>query len=366
MLKIAILTLNTHNNYGNRLQNYALQTFLSKFNCINQIDTIWFEDVSYLPNRPSCWKRKVIFKWIFNKNNQKILKKDYGLECIRQYNIKKFSDKYISIKYTYRITEDLNNQYDYFVIGSDQVWAPTPKFYKERFLNFASQEKRISYAASFGVNTLPNNKKNLFKEYLLKMKSISVREEAGAKIVYELIKKDVPVLVDPTMLLLKEEWKNISLKPEWYIKENKYLLSYFLGECDLRIKDIAYKNNLKIINLMDKNILEFYMSRVEEFIYLIENASLVCTDSFHGTVFSIIMKRPFLVFRRREKNTVDMTSRIDTLLNLFNLKERIVINDEIITNIFNINFDRVDDILMREKLKAIEYFKEAFNLEKNL
>lgn len=365
-MKIAILTLNTHNNYGNRLQNYALQVFLSKFNCINQVNTIWFEDVSYLPDKPSCWKRKVLFKWIFNKNKQKIYKKDYGLDCIRQYNIKKFSDKYISIKYVYRIPENLNDLYDYFVIGSDQVWAPTPKFYKERFLSFASSEKRISYAASFGVDKLPENKKNLFKEYLSKMKSISVREKAGAKIVYELIKKDVPILVDPTMLLSKEEWRSISLKPEWYVKGSRYLLSYFLGRANFRIKDIADKYNLKIINLMDKNILEFYTIRVEEFIYLIDNASLVCTDSFHGTVFSIIMKKPFLTFTRNEKNIVDMMSRIDTLLELFNLKERMIINDEIIKDIFNMNFDGVDDILEKEKIKALDYFYKAFNLETKL
>ena len=390
-MKIGIITLLGHFNYGNRLQNYALQEFLSKYNCI--VETIWFTDNDCFGFLPEISLRKKFFskiyfkeliKYILNWKNFREKKIEtentYGIECVRQYNIKKFSDKYININYKYRIKdainkserydifkEKLNKEYDYFIVGSDQIWYPDLTFYYIKFLRFTEKNKRIAYAPSLGISNilLKGKKLDILKQGYKDFESISVREEKGAKILHELIGKKLPVLVDPTILLSKEKWQSMSMKPEWYIGE-KYILTYFLGEPSTIIKKIAKKNNYKIYNLMDKNNFNLYTSRVEEFLYLIENAQLVCTDSFHGTVFSIIFNVPFLVVNRNDKNMLDMTSRIDTLLDLFNYQDRYIVNgkcDLSDEEILNMDFSNVKAIQEREIARSTEYIKKALNLE---
>lgn len=125
------------------------------------------------------------------------------------------------------------------------------------------------------------------------MNFVSVREHAGVKIVKELTGIDVPVLVDPTLLLTKAEWDEVTERPEWY-KDEKFILLYFLGDLpDIvkkEIQNISNKYKLAIIDLMDNGNIDFYSASPGEFLYLIQNCSLICTDSFHGTVFSILNK----------------------------------------------------------------------------
>lgn len=378
-MKLAIFTLNGHFNYGNRLQNYALQTVLQKYAVT--VDTIWFEKNNYLPET-HLWSKSKLFKSILSKKRQNFYKDDYVKNYLRQYNIRKFSDKYISIKYDYKLDPELDKQYDFFFVGSDQVWNPYSNYDNNTiFLNFAPPNKRIAYAASFGIEQLPNNKKSLFKDYLNNIPHISVREYRGAQIIKKLINRDVPVLVDPTMLLTKNEWFHIMQKPAYLnstqnfqynnqnpTDSNGYLLTYFLGsqsqntQVNQFLTSLSNKYNLKIINLMDKSILDFYTTRVEEFLYLINNAKLVMTDSFHGTVFSIIMNTPFLVVNRSEKHGLNMNSRLDTLLNLFNFKDRFFNTNMTETDIFNMDFSNVESILAKERLRSINYLKKSMNL----
>lgn len=364
-MKVAILTLCTNNNYGNRLQNYALQKFLSIY--IETVDTIWFEKNHYLPELPT-WNWKLILKCILRWKNAYIdFKYNYVKECIREYNIKKFSNKYIKIKYDYKIRNNLNEEYDYFIVGSDQVWNPHyEQYYNEKFLKFADKKKRISYAASFGVTDIDNIKtKKIFQNNLIEMKNISVREVAGAKLIEKLIGIKVEVVVDPTILLSKEEWQKIEMVPEWYNGE-KYILTYFLGNPSPIIKSIAKKNNWKIYNLMDKNDFDLYTSRVEEFVYLIDHAQLVATDSFHACVFSILMNTPFLVVNRQQKGVADMISRIDTLMELFGYQDRYIVNGECNLSdekILNMDFSNVKAIQEREIERSTVYMKKALNLE---
>lgn len=363
-MKIAIFTLCTHNNYGNRLQNYALQKFLYRYT--NNVDTIWYENNNYLPELPS-WNKKILLKLLLNwKNIRRKFKYYYGRECIREYNIRKFSDQHINIRYDFEIKEHISNKYDFFIVGSDQVWNPYyPYYYDAKFLNFTENEKKIAYAASFGVSEIPKNRIDFFKSNLKNIKYISVREKAGAQIISKLIDKSVPVLVDPTLLLKKREWETLEKRPYWYNGE-KYILTYFLGKISPIIKDFSQKYNLKIYNLMDKNNLNLYVSGVEEFIYLIKNAQLVCTDSFHATVFSILMNTPFLVLNREEKGVADMTSRIDTLLELFNFQDRYITNSKhnlLTKEIFNMDFSKVEDIQNKQIVYSKEFLEKAMGLK---
>lgn len=368
-MKVAIITINDNNNYGNRLQNYALQQFLLKKLKINLVDTIWYSSIYNYKLKSDIFTWKMWLKYLINwKNIRKHLKEYYVEDVIRMYNISKFTKK-IKTSFNFRMENNLNNEYDYFIVGSDQVW--NPYFWSKRdneanirFLKFAPKEKRIAYAASIAIPEIPKDKEQFFKDSLNEMKAISMREKAGANLVEDLIGKEVPVVVDPTILLSKEEWQKIEMVPEWYNGE-KYMLTYFLGP-SLKIENLAKKNDWKIYNLMDINNLDLYTSRVEEFIYLINHAQLVVTDSFHASVFSILMNTPFLVINRQNKNWSDMTSRIDTLMELFGYQDRYIVNgkcDLSDEEILYMDFSNVKAIQEREIERSTAYLKTALNLE---
>lgn len=370
-MKVVIITINDNNNYGNRLQNYALQYYLSNEFKIKKIDTIWYDPEYTCKSQIDIFSWKTWIKYFINWKNIKIyLKKYYLKDNIRMYNIGKFTNK-ISTRFDFNIKDNLDMEYDYFIVGSDQVWNPYSWVRKEidyenvRFLKFVPEEKRIAYAASIAIPKIPKNKEQFFKNSLNEMKAISMREKAGAELVKKLTGREVSVVVDPTILLSKEEWQKIELKPEWYSGE-KYILTYFLGNPSPVIEKIAKKNNWKIYNLMDKNNFDLYTSRVEEFIYLINHAKLMVTDSFHGTVFSILMNTPFLVVNRQQKGLEDMTSRIDTLLELFGYQDRYIVNDECDLSdeeILHMDFSNVKAIQQREIERSTAYLKTALNLE---
>lgn len=368
-MRIGIITISEHNNYGNRLQNYALQKFL--LNYAENVDTIWWCKDNYLLNKK--FSIKTAIKYLLNyKETRLYINNKYIKDCIREYNIKKFSDKYISIKYDYTINKDLSNKYDFFIVGSDQVWNTNfwmgwdslVNTINAVFLKFLSKEKRVAYAASIAIPEIPKDKEKIFKDGLNEMKAISVREKTGADLVKNLTGREVPVVVDPTILLSKEEWQKIEMVPEWYNGE-KYILTYFLGNPSPIIKNIAKKNNWKIYNLMDKDNFDLYTSRVEEFVYLINHAQLVVTDSFHASVFSILMNTSFLVVNRQQKGVADMTSRIDTLMELFGYQDRYIVNgkcDLSDEEILYMDFSNVKSIQEREIERSTEYMKEALNI----
>ena len=196
------------------------------------------------------------------------------------------------------------------------------------------------------------------------MEHISVREQAGAEIVQDLCGFDVPVLVDPTLLITKDEWSSIAEKP-WWLEKDKYMMVFFLGgmseQESMECNKIAESYDLKIVNILDKDNLDYYTSSPEEFLYLIKNASIVLTDSFHATVFSIIMNTPFLNFSRKG---MEMNSRIDTLLNLFGMNERRVIDGEPIRlELFNVDFSNVEECLKIEREKSRKFLLKALHIK---
>lgn len=363
-MKIGIITLNGFYNYGNRLQNYALQRVCLKFT--NDVETIWYDSNNYFLDTKTKHSAKNIVKYIMDWRGFRKYKK-YELELLRQYNIKNFTDMYINTNYLYGIDKKKLDKYDYFIVGSDQVWNPKFAAHEAEFLMFAPQEKRIAYAASIGIKDLPNQHKGQMKKGLQGMNYISVREKAGADIIYQLTGKNVEVLVDPTLLLNKKEWQAIAKRPSWY-RDERYILTYFLGDIpDVVTRELdrlAREQKLKIYNMMDTKNRDTYISRPDEFLYLIEHSTLLYTDSFHGTVFSILMKIPFVVCERVEKGMENMTSRLDNLLQLFNLELRrgTRSNGYIIENPLKINYLDVEKTLDVERLRSENYLRKAMGL----
>ena len=206
--KIGIITLYGNNNFGNKLQNYALVKYLSGMNF--EVSTILFKENIYLKET-----LKNFYKNITNNYKYKRIKK-----------FKKFN-KYLNLKL---LSEKKVDKFDFIEIGSDQVWNYTfPCFnYNQMFALSSKKERNFSYAASFGVNNVDDEHKEIITNCLNNINTISVREDRGKDIVEELIKdKNVEVLIDPTMLLTPQEWDEVAIKPEQSI-DKKYILCYSL------------------------------------------------------------------------------------------------------------------------------------------
>ena len=355
MKKAAILTINDDWNYGNRLQNYAVQRVLEKHNL--KVETIYNQNNVY---GVKYFKKKV------KDNIKKVLNIKKEIKKYNKFNLFnkniKFAKFAIDSKH---IPKKLGLKYDYFFTGSDQVWNPTfERMSDVDFLTFAPEIKRNSFSASFGINEIPKQMREYYRENLMKMQKISVREDIGKIIIKELTgRDDVEVLVDPTMLLTAEEWDKVSKKPK-QLKANKYILNYFLGELSeerkKEINRVAKENGCEVINILDKNS-PFYETGPSEFLYLEKNAFLICTDSFHSCVFAILYNRPFIVFER-EDNTVSMNSRIETLINKFKLKNREFKGKITKENLEN-DYSEAYKILEKEREKSKKFLKKALDLQ---
>ena len=373
MKKIGIITICDYTNYGNRLQNYASQEVLKSLGC--KVETI--VNIPYksgVQNRLSKiinMSGKEFFERVNAKISKRLNEKNFDGCCSQRINaFKNFTNENIyETQFTIsenKIPTNLSDEYDYFVVGSDQVWNPNFRHGSSLdFLTFAPKQKRIAYSPSFGISSIPDEHVENYSSWLSQMENLSVREEAGARIIKELTGRDTVVLVDPTLMLSKEKWLSVT-KPSDHKPENAYLLTYFLGEVSKKyqnsIRKIALDNKLETVNLADLNDRVRYTVDPGEFIDYVNSATVFLTDSFHGAVFSILLEKPFIIFDRVGKIT-SMNSRIDTLLSTFNLGSRKWNNINNNADIFNVNYSHVAPILEFERNKALDYLKGALYLK---
>lgn len=340
--KVAIVTIVSY-NYGNRLQNYALQTALERLGA--QVVTMR-RDLSEL-------KATSLFKTMMHALRNKT-KYDKFANFNRRIH---WSTQCLCPETKKKINTDL---FDYFITGSDQVWNVTFPFISDiEFLSFAPAEKRISYAASFGISHIPEEYRSMVKAGLAEMKGISVRENDGAAIVRSLTDRQVPVVLDPTLLLTSDEWEGVERKPDMDLPDD-YIFTYFLGENRIHafIEEEAAKESRRVVSLdlFDQKVSDANIGPAE-FIYLLHHAGLVVTDSFHGSVFSIIFRRPFVV---GDRNTDEqkMSSRIDTLLSMLGLEANRYNDSFDSAAVYNTNYDDVNLIIASKREEAIKYLKE--------
>lgn len=323
-MKIGIVTIVDYSNYGNRLQNFAMHYILKKyFKC---------RAITLTINREGPFSNGNYLLWIKSKivmqicHFPKYAEKRFGTPVTRWANFL-FWNRKIPTKVFYncqQLSSSLNNKFDLFIAGSDQIWNYKFAYrrFNDYFLQFIDINKRVAVSASFGVDKIEDKWKKKYIEWLKSFSYISVREDAGKHIVKDLIGKEVPVLIDPVMMLNKSEWLKVSKKPRVNISK-PYVLKYYLGDEKEEDKiDIwARKNGFEIYELLNKEIPELYSAGPGEFISLISNANLICSDSFHCIAFSIIFEKPFIVYSRIGSEDY-MTSRLDTLLNKFGFQKR--------------------------------------------
>lgn len=351
-MKIALITIVDNNNYGNRLQNYAIQNFLSSRLEIST-DTMLNETFSNS-------------KFLYLIRNLKNINfgGTYSNVKLRKLNFEKFNS---NLNFSFSRINPFRklHGYEFAMCGSDQVWNPyLGRLRDVDLLCFVKPYKKIAFSASFGVNDIPDKMKKKVGKSLKKFKAISVREEAGKKIVEELTgRTDVEVLIDPTMLLTADEWDKVSKKPTM-LKNDKYILNYFLGnlsdERRNEINRVAKENNCEVINILDKES-PFYECGPSEFLYLEKNAFLICTDSFHSSVFGILYNTPFLVFER-EDNNASMNSRLDTLLSKFKLEDRRY-KGKITKKDLKCDYKEAYNILDKERIKSMNFLKKALDIK---
>lgn len=385
-MRVGIITLNGTGNYGNVLQNYAVQTILRDLGAeaetirnVTEYQNVASADEMREPVTVSRIKDALISRLMYKygfKNSGGSLTKSVWIRLTQKGRIreskqrreaafKNFAERYIRwADDTYDFyrpwSKEQTDRYDYYITGSDQVWNPAnPSAYMVGFLQFAPTEKRIALSPSFGVGEIPGYLRESYARWIRDIPYLSVRENRGREIIQDLCDREAKVLCDPTIAVSIETWLEMERRPP-FLDEEKYILTYFLGNrtksYERYIDRIAETYNLRIIHLFDLMQLEAYVVSPEEFIYLIHHAELVCTDSFHGVVFSIIMERDFVSFPRVEPG--DMSSRMDTLLSIFHVENRYFPNIKE-TELFSTNFLEAGQIRAEKRQELMDFLREA-------
>ena len=384
--KVGIVSCYFKHNYGSMLQAYATQKILDDMNIENETINI-DKNIDFSNGKKKYYMGQVLnFQFIKSKLGMIKLKLDKKINKNLGKNISIRDKKYEEFRKTFRLTEpyktyaELNEKaekdYSSVIVGSDQLWLPVNVVADYYTLNWVPEDiNKISFSTSFGVSIIPEKYKEAYKKFLNRINYLSTREVAGQKIIKELTGRDATLVCDPTLLFNKDEW--MSIQKEEPIIKGKYIFCYFLGkniEHRKFAERLKEKTGYKIVSLnhADEYVKYSDMFADEtpydvgpaEFLNMIRNAEYVCTDSFHGTVFSLINNVKFFTFRRySNKSKVSTNSRIDSLLGIVNLKERLINGDEDVEKEIEkkIDFENVNIKLEEFRNTSKEFLKNALS-----
>lgn len=283
---------------------------------------------------------------------------------------------HLTQEYNKDTIKNINNDFDTYIVGSDQIWNPEIAFSYSQFreghlLPFVnSDKKKIAYAASFGHESLEkwqhNYKFNAQSYYINQFDYVSVREFEGVKICEKYFHKKADKTLEPVLTANKEIWDRLSDLSNLDLKDKKYIATYFIkknNEIEKISNYISKKLGYEIINIdfCDKKYTP------EDFIYIFKNAKFVFTDSFHGTCFSLLYKKPFLTYCSKERTL----SRFTTLNSLFNIQQRYLYRLEDLKQNENIlyenpDFENIHKLIETEKTKSIEWLQKSIEGEKTV
>lgn len=371
-MKIGIMTFwESQDNYGQQLQAFALQTYLK--NMGHEVYLIQCK------RTPIPQKEKRFFRRI--KTALYNLKK----RVIQQYNkevgppnrfFDEFRKKYIKLGETeYRFLTELKvnpPKADAYICGSDQIWNNSFTISCEPYLlGFGNKEtKRIAYAASFGQRELSPPTQELFKKYLGDFDAISVREKSGVNLCTMLGYKRAYWVPDPTLLFNKSQWLSMLNIKKIETGAGKRLFLYVLGNSELHDKNKYFEyfrseTALEIIHTSANNDLSgIFFPSVEQWVFELSTCNYVVTNSFHGTIFSILFEKPFIVLPNTGSAS-GMNERITSLLGKLNLSEHMLESFEAleVERLLKkeINWSEVNDVLNEWKKDANSFLSMALN-----
>lgn len=361
MQKVGIITNYCNQNYGSILQSYALQHTLRRMG-------IQGENIQWDTNaaRPLLSRTaRLLYRslaCLFSARRRRMAR----FHSFRKQYIQESKVSYASVNELV----PLNDVYDAFLCGSDQIWAPN-QFHERYYLNFVHIHKRkVAYAPSIGLPRIPETLKSKMTNLVRRIDHLSVREQAGANIVQQLTGREASVVLDPTMLLERDEWLKVAAGRA---PKGEYILCYFLGE-NVQHRQAAEfwrkKTGLRLVVLPFRNIdymwgdMQIADAGPDLFLSLINGARWILSDSFHGIVFSIIMNKPFSAFMRfTEDHPLCQNSRIEHLLNRFDLTTRVVTKESMgAYDPSLIDYGPINKEVSKERSRSIQYLKNALSL----
>ena len=350
-MKVALAINYDYHDYGGMLQAFATQRFLEKQGI--ESDAINFDNVKgdisrrkwkyFLSNIMDISIVKEKSRLIEKKIRQKTNARLKAQMAERDNAFDKFCTSHFKVSRHFDSWDDMakasQKEYDAVIVGSDQLWLPSNVMADYYTLNWVPEKvKKIAYATSFGIGNIPQKYKEMYRQYLTRIDYLSARETSGQEIISELTDKSVPLVNDPALLLDANGWDEvIKDKP---IINDKYIFCYFMGDNPEQrefVKRLAKEKGLKIVALLhldqfietDEHYADYTPWDIspDDFVNLVKYAEYVCTDSFHGTVFSIIYSRNFFTFKRfNKKASLSTNTRITSLLTRVGLMDRLVVN----------------------------------------
>lgn len=370
MKTIGIITYHHYCNYGTMLQALALQEKVEQLGY--QAELIDFKQDNSL-SRYEMLKLRIKRMPVYIKERKKYRALADSREKIKEKNelFEQFYKTYLHVgKKKYTTTQQLMENppvYDGYVVGSDQTWNPFVANSPEAFfLPFVeNKSKKGSYGPSLAVKSLSDEKEKEYRKKLSNFSFLSCREQDGAQLLSRITQKEVKCVLDPTLLLSAKEWGKYC---EFEIPKEPYILVYFLGEKSEHrraVEKIQKLTNWKIISLpaayleMENNDYKKVWGGPKEFLSLIRGAALICTDSFHGTMFSINFQRNFFSFcKSSDSEELSENSRLYSALNIFGLSNRIIHNmDNLTAEDISIDYKNVIPILEEQRRDSIEYLE---------
>ena len=350
-MKVAILTYSRAFNYGAILQSYALQKIIAEKG----------HECYQINYNPKAVKRQYSIIW---PRSLTAIKRDiaYLLSIPKRRKLSRFRRK---IKHTKVISKsklsNLNDKFDRFIVGSDQVWNKicTNGDYSF-FLDFVeNSSKKYSYAASFGNADLTDEDCNIYSKYLESFNRISVREESGKTLVKQLIDREAELSVDPVFLLDRNAWDEFTYENN---KKYIFLFQYVSNKQTIdSVERIAKKNGLELI-IYSSSPYAFKQGRVvtnigiEDFLSYIKNARLVITDSFHCSAFCIIFNIQFFSELRKDDPA---NTRLENLMKIFSIGERYFLSD--LSNLMlQIDYEKVNKSVELKRIQSLKYIDSIF------
>ena len=383
MKRVGLCTCYDNHNYGSMLQALATQIIIIEQGYICEIIryekkyTLWFiiKSIPRLFN-PLLVSRKL------RKIKRDILVKKHPEIMVMHKQRKELLNSFCKTHFTslspvlqgYAHLVDYAERYDAVVVGSDQLWLPSglaSKFYTLMFV--PDHVQKVSYATSFGVSKIPFFQIRRTREYLRRINCISVREIRGKEIIEELTGRTAAVAADPTLLLGAVEWEAVFQART--IVEGPYILCYFLGtniEHRKAVIELGAKTGCKTVSLpfmnefnkvdVDFGDEQLYNIAPGDFINLVRGAQYICTDSFHGTIFSILHHKQFIVFNRYQEGAkYSRNSRIDSLCTRLQIEERRY-NQDIVTEMQReIDYETIDRLVEEFRRESLEFLCNALS-----
>lgn len=381
--KIGLCCCYKQRNYGSQLQSYATtvemknrgidceviqykKKFTIRFMREIRIWTLFFNRI-FLSDMFHRYKKRFVL--LFHKDVKR--QNDLRNAKLTQFSQERFTKLSCCCR-GYEELKALGASYDGVLVGSDQLWSPGGIIGNFHNLMFVPEHvPKFSYAASFGVSEIPNSLQKLYQTFLNRLDYVSVRENAGKQIVKELTGKTAQVVADPVLLLTREEWDDEIKEQRLY--EQPYIFAYFLGkskENREQAKKLAKLTGLKIVtvhhmdtyNKADIGFGDYAPFEIgpEEFLNLIRGAEYICTDSFHGSVFSLLYHKKLLIFKRyADTSKTSKNSRIDSICEILGVTDRIFDGKNVEKMKEEMDYDAVEYRIKKLRRESKEYLDRA-------